>query len=56
MPARVFKVIADPATRELLERQGGEPVTTTPAEFLAFVAQEYERFGSAIRIAKLDVQ
>ena len=50
------KVIADPATRELLERQGGEPVTTTPAEFLAFINQEHERFGSAIRIAKLDVQ
>lgn len=54
--ATLVKVIADPATRELLERQGGEPITTTPAEFLAFINQEHERFGSAIRIAKLDVQ
>lgn len=54
--ATLVKVIADPATRELLERQGGEPVTTTPAEFLAFINQEHERFGNAIRIAKLDVQ
>ena len=54
--ATLVKVIADPATRELLERQGGEPVTTMPAEFLAFINQEHERFGSAIRIAKLDVQ
>lgn len=54
--ATLVKVIADPATREMLERQGGEPVTTTPAEFQVFIAQEYERFGRAIRIAKLEVQ
>lgn len=54
--ATLLKVIADPVTRELLERQGGEPVTSTPAEFAAFIAQEYGRFSSAIKIAKLEVQ
>ncbi|MDP1716890.1 MAG: tripartite tricarboxylate transporter substrate-binding protein, partial [Burkholderiales bacterium] len=54
--ATLLKVIADPLTRELLERQGGEPVTSTPAEFAAFIAKEHDRFRSAIKIAKLDVQ
>lgn len=54
--ATLVKVIADPATREMLERQGAEPVTTTPEEFRVFMAQEYERFGNAIKLAKLDVQ
>jgi len=54
--ATLAKVIADPVTRDLLERQGGEPLITTPAEFLAFINQEYERFSSAIRIAGLKVQ
>lgn len=54
--ATLLKVIADPVTRELLERQGGEPVTSAPAQFAAFIAQEHERFRSAIRIARLDVQ
>lgn len=54
--ATLLKVIADPVTREQLERQGGEPVTSTPAEFLALILKEQERFGNAIKIAKLEVQ
>lgn len=54
--ATLVKAVNDPATRELMERQGGEPVTSTPAEFLKFINEEYQRFGEAIRIAKLKVE
>jgi tripartite-type tricarboxylate transporter receptor subunit TctC len=42
-----------PATRELFERQGADPVTNTPAEFAKFVAEEYARFTQAIKLANL---
>jgi tripartite-type tricarboxylate transporter receptor subunit TctC len=51
--ATLVKVVAMPATRELFERQGADPVTTTPAQFRQFVAEEYARFAQAIRIANL---
>jgi tripartite-type tricarboxylate transporter receptor subunit TctC len=49
----LVKVVETPATRELFERQGADPVTTTPAEFAKFVAEEYARFTQAIRLANL---
>ena len=49
----LVRVVETPATRELFERQGAEPVTTTPAEFKKFVAEEYSRFTQAIRLANL---
>ncbi len=54
--AGIVKVINDPATREMIERQGGEPVTSAPAEFTKFIGQEYARFSQAISIAKLKVE
>jgi tripartite-type tricarboxylate transporter receptor subunit TctC len=54
--ATLTKVVNDPATRELLERQGGDPVTSTPAEFVRFIHEEYARFGEAIRLANLKVE
>ncbi len=54
--ATLVRVISNPATRELLERQGGEPVTSTPAEFTKFINAEYARFGEAIRLARLKVE
>ena len=54
--ATLVKLVNDPATRELLERQGGEPVTNTPAEFIKFINEEYARFGEAIRLANLKVE
>ena len=54
--ATLVKVINNPTTRELLERQGGEPVTNTPAEFIKFIYEEYARFGEAIRLANLKVE
>ena len=54
--ATLIKAVNKPATRELMERQGGEPVTSTPAEFISFINEEYARFGEAIRLAKLKVE
>ncbi len=51
--ATLVKVVQTPATRELFERQGADPVTSTPAEFKKFVAEEYARFTQAIRLANL---
>ena len=52
----LVKVMQDPATREQIERQGGDPVTSTPAEFARFIKEEYARFGEAIRLADLKVE
>jgi tripartite-type tricarboxylate transporter receptor subunit TctC len=49
----LVKVVEAGATRELFERQGADPVTSTPAEFKKFVAEEYARFTQAIRLANL---
>ena len=51
--ATLVKVVETPATRELFERQGADPVMSTPAEFKKFVAEEYARFTQAIRLANL---
>ncbi|MDB5811162.1 MAG: transporter substrate-binding protein [Betaproteobacteria bacterium] len=51
--ATLTKVVEVPATRELFERQGADPTTTTPAEFKKFVADEYARFTQAIKLANL---
>ena len=52
----LVKVVNNPTTRELLERQGGDPVTNTPAEFVKFINEEYARFGEAIKLANLKVE
>lgn len=54
--ATLVKVMKDPATRELMERQGGDPVVTTPQEFVRFIQEEYARFGTAITLAGLKVE
>jgi len=52
----VVRIVNEPATRELMQRNGADPTTSTPAEFGKFIREEYERFGQAIRIAKLKAE
>jgi len=52
----LIKVMNDPATKEMFERQGAEVITSTPAEMLAHINAEYGRFTQAIRLAGLKVQ
>jgi tripartite-type tricarboxylate transporter receptor subunit TctC len=54
--ATMVKTISDPATREQMERQGGEPLTSTPQEMLRVINDDYARMGTAIKIAKLKVE
>jgi tripartite-type tricarboxylate transporter receptor subunit TctC len=50
------KSLSDPATREHMERQGGEPLISTPAEMLKLINDDYARMGQAIKVAKLKVE
>ena len=54
--ASLIKVMKDPTTRELFERQGAEPLTSTPQEMLQHIDREYARFGQAIKLAGLTIQ
>jgi tripartite-type tricarboxylate transporter receptor subunit TctC len=54
--ATLIKVMEQPATREQLERQGAEPMTSTPEGMLKHINAEYGRFAQAIKLADLKVQ
>ncbi len=54
--ATLVKVMNQSDTRELVERQGADPVSGTPAEFTRFIREEWDRFGQAIRAAGLKVE
>ena len=54
--ASLIKVMEQPVTREQLERQGAEPMTSTPEEMLKHIDAEYRRFAQAIKLADLKVQ
>jgi tripartite-type tricarboxylate transporter receptor subunit TctC len=47
----VLKVVADPKTKEALDRVGGEAWTTTPDEMWDFVKKELEIYGKAVKMA-----
>ena len=53
--ATMAQALNDPVTREQMERQGGEPVISTPAEMLRVINEDYA-MGQAIRLAKLKVE
>jgi len=50
------QAVADAATRELMGRQGAEPVSGSGAEMVTFIHEEYRRFGEAIKLANLRVE
>ena len=50
------QAVGDNATRDLMLRQGAEPVTGSGAEFVKLIHEEYRRFGEAIKLAKLKVE
>ena len=54
--ASLIKVMNDPTTREMFERQGAEPLTSTPDEMLKHINSEYGRFTQAIKLAGLTIQ
>jgi tripartite-type tricarboxylate transporter receptor subunit TctC len=54
--ASLIKVMTNPTTREMFERQGAETMTSTPEQMLAHINAEYGRFTQAIKLAGLKVQ
>jgi len=52
----LIAVMNNPTTREMFERQGAEPMTSTPEEMLQFINAEYGRFTQAIKLAGLTIQ
>ncbi|MGZ5259119.1 MAG: tripartite tricarboxylate transporter substrate-binding protein, partial [Burkholderiales bacterium] len=54
--ATMSKALSDSTAREQMERQGGEPVISTPAEMLRVINEDYARMGVAIKLAKLKVE
>jgi tripartite-type tricarboxylate transporter receptor subunit TctC len=54
--ASLTKVMSNPTTREMFERQGAEPMTSTPEQMLKHIDAEYGRFTQAIKLAGLTVQ
>ena len=49
----LVRVVAMVDYRELLEKQGLEPQSSTPEQFAAFMQAEYEKWGKVIRGLKL---
>jgi tripartite-type tricarboxylate transporter receptor subunit TctC len=47
--AAVVKILNDPANKEQSERTGNYPVTSTPAEFAAFIRREADRWSVVIK-------
>ena len=54
--ATLLKVMAQPEMREMIERQGADPVTSTPDAFARFIHEEWERYAPAIKAAKIKIE
>jgi len=54
--ATLAQAVSDATTRDLMARQGAEPMTGTGADMVKFIHDEYARFGQAIKLAKLRVE
>ena len=50
------KAFADKAFRQRIYDQGSEPIGNSPAEFKAFIAAEYQRWGELIRTAGIKLE
>jgi tripartite-type tricarboxylate transporter receptor subunit TctC len=49
----VHKTVADAGVQSALKKVGADPVTSTPSEFSKMIADDWKRFGDAIRAADL---
>jgi tripartite-type tricarboxylate transporter receptor subunit TctC len=54
--ASVREAMSRPEMREQIERQGADAVASTPAEFAILIRDDWERFGRAIKAARLGVE
>ena len=49
--ATLLKVMAQSEMRDMIERQGADAVTSTPAAFAGFIREEWDRYAPAIKAA-----
>ena len=54
--AETVKAIADPKVAMQIRNAGGEPVTSTPEQFAAYIKSEIARWGKAVKEANLPMQ
>ena len=47
--AEMMKVLKDPEVRTLMERDGSEPLGSTPEEFGAYFKREVEKYAKVIK-------
>jgi tripartite-type tricarboxylate transporter receptor subunit TctC len=52
----VGRAARDPAVRAALEKQGADPVGNTPAEFNAYLKEEYARWSEVVRVSGARVE
>jgi tripartite-type tricarboxylate transporter receptor subunit TctC len=53
--AEMMKVLKDPDVRALMEKDGSEPLGSTPEEFAAYFKREVEKFAKVIKAAGAQV-
>jgi tripartite-type tricarboxylate transporter receptor subunit TctC len=51
--AEVNRIIKTPAMRDKLEKQGVQPIASTPAEFTAYMKAEQEKWAQVIKAANI---
>lgn len=53
MHALIVQVMNQPETRALIAKAGADPVSSSPEEMGKFIREEWDRFGVAVKAAKL---
>ena len=56
LAAAVARAAKDPATREQLRKQGAEAVGNSPAEFNAYLREEYARWSEVVKVSGAKVE
>ena len=56
LAAGVARAAKDPATREALRKQGADAVGNTPAEFNAYLREEYARWAEVVKVSGAKVE
>ena len=54
--AAVGRAAKDPAVRDALKKQGADPVGSTPAEFNAYLKQEFARWAEVVKVSGARVE
>jgi tripartite-type tricarboxylate transporter receptor subunit TctC len=52
----VARAARDPTTREQLRKQGADPVGNTPAEFNAYLREEFTRWSEVVRVSGAKIE